>query len=353
MKKDNDKEVVGLRELILKIIEWKNYLLTKWKIIVILGLTGGILGFTYASFQKKVYEGELSYALEEKGSSMGSYAGIASQFGLDIGKGDGGGAFSGDNIMELIKSRLIIEKTLLTEVSFYGGKDLLVNRYIESNEIKLKDKSIIKYSSLQPREKFSLVQDSVLCFIYKNIAKNDLTATRLDKKMVIFNVKVTSEDELFAKIFTEVLVKNVSEFYIQTKTKKIRSNIAILENKIDSVKARLDVEMYGAAHEQDENQNLIKAQVRVPMAKRQMNIQLLTTLYGELVKNAELSKLTLMREEPLIQIIDKPILPLKYKKFGRLLSLIAGGFIFGFLTVVYLMGKKVYREIMDEPITLN
>jgi hypothetical protein len=328
MKKNNEEEV-GIRELIIKIIEWKKYLMSKWKIILALGLTGGILGFTYASFQKKVYEAELSYALEEKGSSLSSYAGIASQFGFDLGKGDGG-AFSGDNILELIKSRLIIERTLLTEVSFNGKKDLLVNRYIESNKIKLKNKEEIRYAPQQPREQYSILQDSVLNFIYTRIVKYDLTATRLDKKMVIFNIKVSSEDELFAKIFTELLVKNVSEFYIQTKTKKIRANIVLLENKIDSVKSKLDTEMYGAAQNQDENQNSIRAQVRIPLAKKQISVQLLTTLYGELVKNAELSKLTLMREEPLIQIIDRPILPLKYKKPGRFFFFLGGGFFFCF-----------------------
>ena len=244
---------------------------------------------------------------------------------------------------------MIIERTLLTAVIINGKKDLLVNRYIECNELKGKNKSEpITYSPQQPREQFSLQQDSLLNIIYKSIVKNDLNVNRLDKKLVIFNIEVTSKDELFAKYFTEVLVKNVSEFYIQTKTNKMRTNITLLENKIDSVKAKLDMEMFGAAVSQDENQNPSKAQVRIPLAKRQMNVQLLTTLYGELVKNLELSKLTLMREEPLIQVIDKPILPLKYKKPSRLISLLLGGFISGFLTVVFLLGKKTYKETMAE-----
>ena len=97
--KKNDE--ISLKELILKIIEWKNYLLSKWKMILFYGLAGGLLGFIYASLTNKIYVAELSYALEEKSSSMSSYAGIASQFGLDLGKGEGG-AFSGDNIPELM-----------------------------------------------------------------------------------------------------------------------------------------------------------------------------------------------------------------------------------------------------------
>jgi hypothetical protein len=50
----------------------------------------------------------LTFALEEGEScGGGSLSGLASQFGYNIG-GSGGGAFTGYNLLELMKSRRLI-----------------------------------------------------------------------------------------------------------------------------------------------------------------------------------------------------------------------------------------------------
>jgi hypothetical protein len=41
--------------------------------------------------------------------------GLASSFGFDLG-GSGGGLFTSSNIIELMRSRLVVEKTLLNPV---------------------------------------------------------------------------------------------------------------------------------------------------------------------------------------------------------------------------------------------
>jgi uncharacterized protein involved in exopolysaccharide biosynthesis len=48
----------------------------------------------------------------------------------------------------------------------------------------------------------------------------------------------------------------------------------------------------------------------------------------------------------LVQLIDRPILPLEKDKVGRLKSLVLGGFLGGFLTVLYLVFGKLYREMV-------
>ena len=112
---DNDE--ISLKELVLKIKEWYQFLLTKWKLIVLAGIIGGLIGFTYAYFQKPTYKAVLTFALEEdKGGGASGLGGLASQFGFDIG-GSGGGAFAGSNLIELMKSRLLVEKTLLNPIN--------------------------------------------------------------------------------------------------------------------------------------------------------------------------------------------------------------------------------------------
>ncbi len=351
-----NSEEISLKEIVVKIKEFKNFLITKWKQVILFGLLGGLLGFTYAWFQKPKYTAELTFALEEKSAGsggLGAYAGIASQFGIDIG-GGGGGAFTGDNMLELMKSRLLIEKTLLTEVNIAGEKQLLVNRYIKYNKLnedwaESKNPELVNlsYSSLD-KPGTNRLKDSVINAISKDIKDNVLQVAKLDKKLNIVSVKAISEDEVFVFYFTTELVKNVTDFYIETKTKKSRGNVEILERRTDSVKRELDSEMYGAAITLDQNINTRRARAKVPGVKRQMNVQMLSTMYSELVKNLEFSKLALMREEPLIQVIDKPILPLAKQKVSKLKSLILGGILSGFIYIFYLIFQLLLKKINQE-----
>src|ERR1700743_1147956 len=103
--KSHRDEEISLKELTLKFQEWWKYLLSKWLIIFFAGVVGGILGFTRAYLKKPIYTAELSFALEDdrSGGGLGAAAGLASQFGFDLG-GDGGGALSADKFLELINS---------------------------------------------------------------------------------------------------------------------------------------------------------------------------------------------------------------------------------------------------------
>jgi hypothetical protein len=58
---DNDE--ISFKELVLKIIEWYRFLLTKWKLIVLAGIIGGLIGFTYAYRQPTTYKAVLTFAL--------------------------------------------------------------------------------------------------------------------------------------------------------------------------------------------------------------------------------------------------------------------------------------------------
>lgn len=340
-----------LKDMIELVKDWYSFLLTKWKIIVVLGLSGGILGITVATFSKIEYQAELTFALEEKGAGSG-FSGLASQLGLDIG-GSSGGAFVGENNIELLKSRNIIEKSLLTPVVIDGKKQLLINYYLDFTKTREKwEKSdpelyALVYSEDEKRENFGVKKDSILYAIYKNIRKNNLIVEKVDKKLSIIRVKVKSFDEAFSKYFAEVLVSAASTLYIETKTAKSKANVEILESRLDSVKRALDENIYGAAFTKDQNMNAIRAQGNISFAKKQLNVQVLTTMYGELIKNTELAKFTLMREEPLIQIIDKPYFPLDRKKLGRGKGGIIGGFLGGILGIAIAVGIRYKKMYLD------
>lgn len=343
------EEEISLKELILKGIGWLNYLKSKWKTIFLASFIGGLLGLGYSFINKPIYTATLTFALEEKtAGGAGGLSSIASSFGLNLGGGEGG-AFAGDNIIELMKSRLLIEKTLLTKTRINDKDELIISRYITFNKLKEKwakkpELANLSFDSIYLTN-HTRTQDSVLGDIQTSITKELLEVSKIDKKLSIISVKVKSEDEIFAKSFCDNLVKNVTDFYIETKVGKSRKNVQLLESRVDSVKQELDQAMYGRAIFADQNTGLIKQSAAVPKIKQEMRIQMLATMYGELVKNMEFSKLALMREEPLIQIIDRPIFPLSFEELSKAKSIVLGGVLLSLLSIFSLIGDKLWKQM--------
>jgi len=349
---DNDE--ISLKELIQKIQEWIQYLKTQWKLILGIAALGGIIGFVYASFQKPNYLATTTFVLEEDkgGGGLGGAMGLASSFGFDLG-GGGGGLFTSSNIIELMKSRLVVEKTLLNPVQVAGKEISLADYYIQINELKeawSKKPALanISFPVHADRTKFSLQQDSILQTISAGLTKNNLTIAQKDKKVSIISLTVKTENEMFSKLFCEQLLKETSDFYIETKSKKSRLNVDILQHQADSIRAELNSAITGVAAATDNVYNLNPAfNVRsAPSKRRQVDVQANTAILTQLVAQLELSKVSLRKETPLVQLIDRPILPLEKDKVGRLKSLILGGFLAGFLTVLYLVFGQLYKKMV-------
>ena len=341
---NNDE--ISFNKLVLKIKKWYQFLLTKWQLIILAGIIGGLIGFTYAVLKKPTYKAVLTFALEEEKSGLGGLSGalgLASSLGIDFGS-SAGGAFAGSNLTELMKSRKLVEKTLLSPISVNGKIQTLADYYLEFNEKKEKwDKEPLLKGLEFPvdadRVKFSLQQDSILFIIYKDLIKNYLSVLQKDKKITIMNVEINSISEQFAKTFCETLAFETSKYYVEIKSKKARSNVEILQKQTDSIRDELNRAITGVASAADNvfNLNIAMNVKRSPGARRQVDVQANTAILTNLVTNLEISKMALRKETPLIQIIDHPIFPLEKEKPGKLVSLVLGGFLVIFLTVIYIV----------------
>jgi hypothetical protein len=351
-----EDEDVSLKELILGIGRWYRYILYKWLIIIGVAALCAVLGIVLALFMKPYYIAKTTFVLEsgENGGGLGQYAGIASMVGLDVG-GNGGGIFQGDNIIELYKSRRMIEKTLLSEVDVDGEKKLLIDLFIEFNGLRKswsKDEKLrnIQFDHINKNSLLDVrLQDSILGAFVNQINKEYLDVSKPDKKLSLIEVDVKSNDEFFAKCFNDEIVANVNDFFVQTKTKKSMDNIAIIQNKVDSVRLIMNGAISTSAQVADATLNLNpsrQVQRIAPMQRSQFTAETSKAMLSELVKSLEMAKIGLLKETPLIQVVDHPILPLEKKGFGKTKGVIYGGLLGGFLTTLVLTFRYVLKRIL-------
>jgi hypothetical protein len=336
-----NQDEISLAELWLKVKSVIAYLWRFKFLIMAVGLLFALGGYLKVKMAKPSYTASLTFALEQGGGAS-SLGGLASQFGFSMG--GGGEGLGGDNLLSLMRSRRIVQDVLMSSIYVNGDSVLLVNQYIAAlPKLKAEWDSLGLYP-LTVANCCGPKQDSALGVVVKSVSEKALAVAKVDKKLSFVTVSYTGSDEVFTGAFVELLTAKSTDFYVQTKMSNSNANIAKLERRVDSVSAELQFAMVGYSTAQDQNSFTVQSTAKVPTMQKQMKVTMLTTLYGELLKNLELSKTMSAREEPLITIIDRPHYPLRERE-SKLKSAAIGGFLGVILTLLFLGGRAFLTHL--------
>jgi uncharacterized protein involved in exopolysaccharide biosynthesis len=116
-----------------------------------------------------------------------------------------------------------------------------------------------------------------------------------------------------------------------------------LQLRADSIEILLNRKTYieNAANDimLDKNPAYITQNVAIELKQRDKGV--LQSVYGEIVKNLEISRTMLLQETPTFQIVDEPELPLKKNRTGYLMSIIYGMMAAGAAGCVYVLVMRV------------
>jgi hypothetical protein len=328
-----DKKTIVLGDVIESIKRFFSYLRSQSKLIALCGLVGLVLPLIYRALQKPAYAASTTFILEEKSATGGGLAGIASQVGLDLGSlGSGSSLFTGDNILDIIKSRVIIEKVLLTPISGNSGKTL-ADLYLEFSGMGADLPAPVSFAI--PSVAHTVYQDSVLYVMYEQIAKKNVSVDRLNKKGSIFKIVTVSQNQVFSKNFAERLLKETTTYYVNVKTSSALANVKRLQARGDSLLRVLNAKSYNAASFQILDPNVAFKSMSVPAEVSSRDKSIVFSIYAEVTKNLEMSRIALVSQTPVIQLLDVPKYPLMDDRKSYLfLGLV--GFIAGIFAAIFL-----------------
>jgi len=337
----HDDEIT-LTDIWIKVQEWSAYLWKRKGWIVATAFLFAVGGYLKVKLARPVYSATLTFSLEQGGSGGSSLAGLASQFGFSMGVSEG--TFKGDNLLSIMKSRRLIEEVLLTPILVGGDSVLLINQYVRTDKDLFAEWDSLGIYPINAMNCCNNEQDSAIGSIYLYLTEKALSVSKADEELSIVTVAQWSHDPYFSGNFVELLGLKATEFYIESKTANNRANIAKLQSRVDSVTSELEVAMVNAGRANDANRFTVESAAKVSSLEKQMKVTMLTTLYGELVKNLELSKTLAAREEPLITVIDRPHYPLRVRESG-LKGALFGGVLGGFLTLLFFGGREFLRDL--------
>jgi len=345
------EDEISLKELLQKTEAIIRFLLSRWLVILFVSATGAGIGFYNAISLPPSYTATITFVAEGGSSSGNTLASLAGQLGYDFGGASAGTSiFAGENLLLFLKSEGLIRETLLTPYDT-ASNTTLADKYAAFEELQKawkKDKKIGAVNfSLFATDAMPRKEDSLLQTIISSVTRS-LNVNRPEKKASFVEVKISSKDELWSKIFVERLMATGTQRYIVSKTKVKADNVALLQKRADSLGALLNTTTYTAAASQqvlvDINPALRTAPVAAEINTRQK--VMLATIFGEVVKNLELAKFSLSQETPVIQIVDRSYLPLKKEKPSRIMYTLGGGCIAGLITVMLLLLRRWYKKVM-------
>jgi uncharacterized protein involved in exopolysaccharide biosynthesis len=347
---ENYNDEIQLKDILIKLSEYKTYLFSKKFTIITISGFFFMLGIVFAISADKIYTAELTFVVDDQqqgGVSLGSMSGMASQFGFDIG-GSSSATFSQNNILELLKSRGVVEAALMQNRKVNKTHDLLIEHYLYLNKIKDYWKTNNEITPVSFHGILTQNNDSVSGGVWKSIIEDKLVVELLSDEANIINLSYTSVDDEFAKMFVETLIEQMSKMYITYQTAQASNTLSFLNNRADSVFMELEIAEEEFAKVKDINQRIVKASGRLKELQLMRRVEVLNTMYLEIVKNLELSKITLLNQTPIINIIDKPILPLEKEQKSKSLLGILGAFLGGFLSLIFFIFRKLFKDALSE-----
>ena len=81
------------------------------------------------------------------------------------------------------------------------------------------------------------------------------------------------------------------------------------------------------------------------MQRSQFSAETNKGILSELIKNLELSKMALLKEAPLIQIVDQPNFPLRKEQTNKILVAVVAGIVMSMLMAMFFLVTLFIRSL--------
>ncbi len=353
MQNENKAEENNIKYVLIQLLIFIPFLKKEWKKIVVgvlLGLVLGI-GIEYKRNKERTVTSKIIFLLEnDNGGGGGGLADIASSLGLG-GASTGSSMFSGENFQELLKTKIIYRKALLTKVKYGNKEDFFGNIFLR--HCQLQDN---EWSKLPPQfftyqfknsnlNTLSAEDKNLLNTIYMYL-KDNTVVKQNNSKSSFQTLSVQTRNDTLSYVWSKLFLKTVTDYYIETKTKKSKELLIVMENRVDSLQSALYYTQGKLANYNDQNQQIIFQRARIIAERLQMTSSQLQGLYFEASRSLDNLRFSLVKEAPLLTIIEDTELPILVEDYSygavTLLSVIIAFFLSCFSIYLYNLYKEYY-----------
>lgn len=331
----------------------------KIKIISIVGLTGAVLGFTYAYTSKPIYNAKLNFMIASKSGTNSLSAQLSGLAGF-LGVENSSIGSSLYRMTELIASDKIISKALFKTIEIDGSEDFIINHLIKLEELDKswnKSKNILMHN-ISYKEKInninelSIGQRSALKIIKEMImpesGMDGVISKSSDMKTGIIYIEANHSNETLAIELVNSVYEQLLYFYIQESYSNAQSKVDVLTKKVDSIKIELNRAQNMAGSTSDKTLGLILKEDKVDLKHKEIQEQILAIMYAEAQKNLETFKVMKDTDNPPLTLLDYPYSPITPSGKSKILFFIFGFVFSSFILLIYYRFILIYNQLIFE-----
>jgi len=282
------------------------------KVIVLTTFVSILLTFTYVQFiQQPKYVSWATVLLPSSGGgNLGGLAGLASQFGVNIPSGSQADLSSPFLFPELLRSRTFAEKIL--DKKFY------------TNEFgkKLSLLTILTHGNGPP----VVGQDTLITRALSSLG--EILEFEQDPTSAFSVIKVTASEPLFAKQLAEVTLAELEALNRFYKSQTVNEKTSFISNRISSVENDLESSEKRLKEFNERNRQISSPALQLEQDRLARDVEIQKGIYLTLKQQFELAKIEEIQEASIVQILDKPQVPLGPSNSKLISNVILAG-IFG------------------------
>ena len=341
---------ISLLDLLVSIKRWGSFFIKHKFLLLFCALLGVGGSLIWRSFQNPVYQADLTLMLnDDSGSSVSGLTSILGQFGIPAASGK----YNIDKLLEISRSRTIIEKVLFQKINLGGSEDYIANHFLNIYPYRknwtndLADFENFEFKTNDTKV-FSLADNFALKKLYHLIVGTDGLSGMLSldygREHYIMTYSMTTLSDTLSIEFIKRHFDAVKEFYIEKATEKQQVTYDLIAQKRDSILQDLGETEILLANTKDRGIGSFSNQYNSRLSSINTKNALLKASLAKVEENLALAELALENKTPLIQLLDAPIHPLSGQR-PSIARCISYGFAIGLFLFLFVIISSFIKHL--------
>ncbi len=139
---------------------------------------------------------------------------------------------------------------------------------------------------------------------------------RLDEETGFISVSARMEDPLVAAQVASFAIKELTNYLIDYRTKKLKTDLKFTKEQLDKAELRFEDAQINLAKFRDSNQGILTASARTEEQRLDSEYSIAFNLYSTLTQQFEAAKLKVQEETPLFKTLEPVQVPLNDEASG-------------------------------------
>lgn len=301
----------------------------------------------YYFLERTTYTAEFKITLNDNKTSS-ALSGLMGGLGLGFG-GEDMGALG--KVQTIMQSRQVLSTILLRKTKLKCKNGILANCFLDSTG----GTESWKKSNNPLLRDFTFFTNTNVdsCSDGEWLALTALTASLGEKTIVyktdessFLHVSMTSGNPKLVCEILNSLYTEITEYYGSRKLAPATRTIKKFQYKLDSVSKALSSKQSALATFTDRNSKSMFAEDMIGSVKLQHDIEMLSMMEGEAIKNYEMSKVSVENEQPFLKVLDLPRMPLMPNSPSLKKNLITGCALGLFLGITLVFIHRIIMQLL-------